>query len=430
MHRRNLGVALATILLLSSVIAPGLANPPAAAARTPTPSAPMAMRLEAGRHTAHVLNPATGAISSSRAAIVSSPITVQSTQRAWVGSRSGFFLRMSNGPLGGLWIRESIVAYVIGAVGQQTFSPPRAIALPVGKVLGYTFDAGWNLLTAPVLTVTTPTTAPASMAAAINGTIHYRITGGPLANSWVPSGGASRARTLVCHTGPRASGGPAVWSRLTSAGAEVALTFDLGGRTDPAMAIAKRLLLNGVCATVFPTGDAAQTPAGNAVLEFMDSFPAVFEFGNHTQDHCDLVNGGGGSTSCPTTRPSSSFVASQLASADAIVASITGMPTKPYWRPPYGSHDQGVRIAAWQAGYPKTVMWDVDTIDWRPPPPADTGPTAVQVVDKVVGRTANGSIVLMHLGGYNTYAALPSMILGLRNRGLVPTTISDLADGT
>jgi peptidoglycan/xylan/chitin deacetylase (PgdA/CDA1 family) len=429
MRRSHFSVAIAALFLLSVLVVPGVVDPPAVAGVSPTPAAPMAMRLEAGRHTGHVMNPSTGAISSSRTVIVSSATTMQSTQRAWVGSRAGFFLRMSGGPLNGLWIRESIVAYVIGAVGQQTFSPSRAITLPVGKVLGYTFDAGWNLLTAPVLTVTSPTTAPASMAAAINGTMHYRITGGPLANSWVPSGGTSRARTLACQTGPRATGGPAVWSRLTSAGPEVALTFDLGGRTDPATAIAKRLLLNGVCVTVFPTGDAAETPAGNAVLEFMDSFPAVFEFGNHTQDHCDLVNGGGGSASCPPARPSAAFVAQQLASAEATVVAITGMPTKPYWRPPYGSNDQGVRLAAWQAGYPKTVMWDIDTIDWRPPPPTDTGPSAVQITDKVVGRAANGSIVLMHLGGYNTYAALPSMILGLRNRGFVPTTVSDLADG-
>ena len=428
MHRRHLVIVVAVFVLLATVTTPALVDPPSVAAASPTPSSPMAMRLEAGRHTGHVMDPTTGTISASRSAAVSSPTTVQSTQRSWVASRGAIFLRMSGGPLSGLWIRESIVAYVVGVVGQQAFDPPRTIALPVGKVIGYTFDAGWNLVTAPILTVANPTSAPASMAAAINGTIHYRITGGPLANTWVASGGTSRARTLACHTGPRATGGPAIWSRLTSAGAEVALTFDLGGRTDPAMAIAKRLLLNGVCATIFPTGDAAETAAGNAVLEFMDSFPAVFEFGNHTQDHCDLVNGGGGSASCPATRPSSTFIASQLASTETLVNAITGLSTKPYWRPPFGSNDQGVRIAAWQAGYPKTVMWDIDTIDWRPP--VDGGPTAVQIVDKVVGRAANGSIVLMHLGGYNTHAALPSMILGLRNRGFVPSTISDLADGS
>jgi peptidoglycan/xylan/chitin deacetylase (PgdA/CDA1 family) len=75
-------------------------------------------------------------------------------------------------------------------------------------------------------------------------------------------------------------------------------------------------------------------------------------------------------------------------------------------------------------------MWDVDTIDWRPPPPTDNGPTTVQIIDKVVAKTVSGSIVLMHLGGWNTYAALPSMVNGLRGRGLVPTSVSDLASGS
>ena len=200
----------------------------------------------------------------------------------------------------------------------------------------------------------------------------------------------------------------------------------MGGRLDPAMAIAKRLLLNGVCATIFPTGDAAEVPAGNAVLEFMDSFPAVFEFGNHTQDHCDLVRGGG--TGCPAGHASSSFVQSQLNSTNTTVVGITGMSTLPYWRPPYGSHDQQVRIAASAAGYKKTVMWHIDTIDWRPI--ADGGPTALSMSDKVVNGAANGSIVLAHLGGWETFDALPSMIRGLRAKGLTPSSISDLADGS
>jgi hypothetical protein len=36
----------------------------------------------------------------------------------------------------------------------------------------------------------------------------------------------------------------------------------------------------------------------------------------------------------------------------------------------------------------------------------------------------------MHLGGWNTLDALPGMVNGLRVRGMSPTTISDLVDGT
>ncbi|HEX2767560.1 MAG TPA: polysaccharide deacetylase family protein [Candidatus Limnocylindria bacterium] len=429
MRRRLLHLALVALVATVATGTWALTGPSAALAVSPTPSAPMAMRLEAGHVTGHLLNPSTGAISGSKAVTIAAPTTVQSTQRAFVGSRGGFFLRMSTGPLAGYWVRESIVAYVIGFVGQQIFSPPRTITIPAGDVQGFKFDASGGFLSGRVVRFATASSASASMAAAINGTIHYAITSGPLAGTWVPSGGSSRARVLACDTTPKRGGAPAVWTRLTAAGPEISLTFDLGGRTDPALAIVKRLFVHGVCTTIFATGDAAATSAGNAVLEFVDNYPALFEIGNHTKDHCDLVRGGGASD-CPASRPSASFIASQLTSTETTVKAITGMSTKPYWRPPFGAHDAGVRAAAAAAGWTKTVMWDIDTIDWRPPPPSDTGPSAVQIIDKVLGRATNGSIVLMHLGGYNTYPALPSLISGLRGRGLVPTSLSDLADGT
>jgi peptidoglycan/xylan/chitin deacetylase (PgdA/CDA1 family) len=411
--------------VLSPVGGPGVES---VAAASPTPTAPMTVRFEAGDHTGYTFNLTTGAVTGSKQATIGSRSTAQTTQRASIPGR-GVHLRISTGTFAGYWVPETIVAHVIGVVGQRTFTPPRAISLPTGRIVAYRFDSGWNLVAAPVLTLTSPSSATASKSAVIDGMLAYWITSGPFANSWLPSGGFHVARTLACHTSPRAGGGTATWSRLTSAGPEVALTFDLGGRTEPGLAIAKRLLLYGVCATIFPTGDTAASSAGNEILEFMDTFPGVFEFGNHTKDHCDLVNGGG-DTGCPATRGSSAFVQSQLTSAGSTITAVTGQTTTPYWRPPYGSHDQAVRIAASEVGWKKTVMWDIDTIDWRPPPPTDTGPTTVQIVNKVVSRATNGSIVLMHLGGWNTYASLPSMVHGLRGRGLTPTSLSDLADGS
>jgi hypothetical protein len=48
------------------------------------------------------------------------------------------------------------------------------------------------------------------------------------------------------------------------------------------------------------------------------------------------------------------------------------------------------------------------------------------MADKVVSKSVNGSNVLMHLGGWNTLDALPSMIYRLRAKGLTPTTISHI----
>jgi peptidoglycan/xylan/chitin deacetylase (PgdA/CDA1 family) len=67
-------------------------------------------------------------------------------------------------------------------------------------------------------------------------------------------------------------------------------------------------------------------------------------------------------------------------------------------------------------------MWDIDTIDWDP------GTTASQIVARVVPNAVSGSIVLMHLGGYATLDALPSVVSQLRSRGFQLTTASDMVD--
>lgn len=426
MHRILTRVILALALAVTAFALPTSSGASPVAAAFPTPSAPMTVRFEAGGHTGYRFD-AAGGILGRRSTTLARASSAHTTERNVIPGR-GVHLRISDGIWAGYWIPESIAAHVAGVVGPSAYAAPRRLSFPAGRVIGYRFDSAWQLTSAKVIALTRSSSADASMWAAINGIVYHRITNGGLAATWVPWASSTAVRGLACQTGPRATGAAAVYTRLTGATGEVALTFDLGGRTDPALAIAKRLLLYGVCTTVFPTGDAAQTTAGNAVLEFMDDYPAVFEFGNHTKDHCDLVNGGG-DTGCPTARPSASFVRSQLASAGTIIGSVTGQSPIPYWRPPYGSHDAGVRSAAAAVGFTKTVMWDVDTIDWRPPPPTDTGSTTVQIIDKVVGRTVSGSIVLMHLGGWNTHAALPSMVNGLRSRGLAPTSISDLANG-
>jgi peptidoglycan/xylan/chitin deacetylase (PgdA/CDA1 family) len=80
--------------------------------------------------------------------------------------------------------------------------------------------------------------------------------------------------------------------------------------------------------------------------------------------------------------------------------------------------------AAASAGYTKTFMWDIDTIDWKPI--GEGGPTAQQIATKVVTTAEGGSNVLMHLGGYETLDALRIMVPGLRDRGFTLTSLSDL----
>jgi peptidoglycan/xylan/chitin deacetylase (PgdA/CDA1 family) len=237
----------------------------------------------------------------------------------------------------------------------------------------------------------------------------------------------------ACHAGNRVAATPAgVYTRVPNAGPEVALTFDMGGRLDPALDILQFLIDNRVCATIFPTGDMSETATGQKVLAVIRAHPELFEVGNHTKDHCDLVHGGGGSPTtapCKTDgRPTASFVRDQLTEAGTTIAQYSGQQPVPYWRPPYGTYDQTLLDIAAGVGYTKTMLWDIDTIDWKPI--SDGGPTAQQIASKVVTKAVDGSIVLDHLGGYETLDALRIMVPALRERGFTLTSISDLFDGS
>ncbi len=231
-----------------------------------------------------------------------------------------------------------------------------------------------------------------------------------------------------CRAGNRVTAGqPQTFSRIPGAGKAIAITLDMGGRLDPGVDILNFLIANKVCTTLFPTGAMAQTAEGKKIMAIVRAHPELFEVGNHTMHHCDLVRGGLGSPTtapCAGGAPSADFIRSELTSAAAIIKDLTGQEPRPYWRPPYGSVSAGLLNAAASVGYTKTLMWDIDTIDWKPI--SQGGPTGAQIASKVINAAQDGSIVLDHLGGYETLTALQIMVPGLRQRGFSLTTISDL----
>jgi peptidoglycan/xylan/chitin deacetylase (PgdA/CDA1 family) len=231
-----------------------------------------------------------------------------------------------------------------------------------------------------------------------------------------------------CRAGNRVAAGSAqTFYTVPGAGNGVALTFDMGGRLEPGMDILNFLIEKKVCATLFPTGAMAQSPQGQEIMAIVKAHPELFEIGNHTMHHCDLVRGGGGSPStspCNVGVPTVAFIRKELTDAAAILKQQTGQDPVPYWRPPYGSVNASVIQAAASVGYTKTFMWDIDTIDWKPT--SQGGPTAQQIATKVITQAEGGSNVLMHLGGYETLAALRIMVPGLRDRGFLLTSLSDL----
>jgi peptidoglycan/xylan/chitin deacetylase (PgdA/CDA1 family) len=426
--RASMNVRPATAALVALILAVGSFATTAVGPGVPGVAAvERPVRLEAGPHTGYRFS-STGTILARMSLTLAFPADVASDGPRIIPTRTGYFLRITSGALAGWDVRESMLAHIPGKAGDIAYRPSATVTFGPGRYLGYAFDATWTLKTTKAGTLSTTATATAVRRAVIDGRPHVLIGTGTWAGYWMPvtAPRSLAAQRITCQVPAKVAAGSAeVLSRVATSDREMALTFDMGGRLTPAVDIMKRLVLDRVCATIFPTGAGAETTVGRAVLALIKAHPQLFELGNHTMNHCNLRDGGGGAA-CPSSPPSATRIGTELTAAADIYRAQTGREAAPYWRPPYGAHDSRVRTAAAAVGYTKTIMWDIDTIDWRPLENDPPGPTAGGMSDKVVTRAQTGSIVLMHLGGYQTFDALPSLVARLRAANLQPTTISAL----
>jgi peptidoglycan/xylan/chitin deacetylase (PgdA/CDA1 family) len=231
-----------------------------------------------------------------------------------------------------------------------------------------------------------------------------------------------------CRTLPRFTAGGVQYfrDRIAGAGDEVAFTFDMNGDPNRTFDVLAVLIEERVCATIFLNGISASTAYGREVMRIIAANRDIFEVGNHTMHHCDLVTGAG-DPPCPGTAPSAAFIQQELIDAAEVIRAGTGLEPLPFWRAPYGAINQHAIDAAAAIGYTKAFDWSIDTRDWVRP--ANGGRSTQQIVDHVLAGVEPGAIILMHLDGWNTADALRILIPELRARGYLLTSLSDLAIG-
>ena len=219
------------------------------------------------------------------------------------------------------------------------------------------------------------------------------LTGGPGTDSCIGGIGTDRAETCEdiesTERGQRPGGG------LAPRPDAVALTFDDGPHPWYTPKVLDILDRYHVKATFFVLGVQAQRYP-ELVAEIARRGHSVQ---NHTCAHLDL------------TRYSYVSVLEEIRCGSDWIEKLTGSrPT--CFRPPYGAMSSGVIAAARELGEPP-VLWTIDTQDYSRP-----GSTTIARRALAAG---GGDTVLMHdAGGYRdqTVAALPSIIEGLRARGL------------
>jgi probable sporulation protein (polysaccharide deacetylase family) len=106
---------------------------------------------------------------------------------------------------------------------------------------------------------------------------------------------------------------------------------------------------------------------------------------------------------------------SEIARTEELLKTKLGVRNR-WFAPPSGDFNQTTVDVASEAGL-KTVLWTLDTVDWKKPP-------ASSVVAKVTARVQAGSLILMH-PTQTTQDALPGIIRAIRAKGLIPGTVTE-----
>jgi peptidoglycan/xylan/chitin deacetylase (PgdA/CDA1 family) len=115
----------------------------------------------------------------------------------------------------------------------------------------------------------------------------------------------------------------------------------------------------------------------------------------------------------------------EISKTERIIWDIIGKKTQ-FYAPPYGERGKSGLLAAEELGY-TTVLWTLDTIDWR----ADSTPELItrRIINPQkrygVQPEKRGAIVLMH-PKENTVKALPLIFSGLSNERYMVITLEKL----
>ncbi|MFC5648973.1 polysaccharide deacetylase family protein [Paenibacillus solisilvae] len=130
---------------------------------------------------------------------------------------------------------------------------------------------------------------------------------------------------------------------------------------------------------------------------------AGHEISNHAYSHPDM------------SKLDRQSAYNQIAKTEALLQAT--LHVKNHWfAPPSGDFNQTTINVAAEQGL-KTVLWTLDTVDWRHPP-------ASSIVRKIRLQVEPGSLILMHPTDSSS-EALPGMIAAIKQKGLMLSTVSD-----
>ena len=154
------------------------------------------------------------------------------------------------------------------------------------------------------------------------------------------------------------------------------LTFDAGYENGCTGKILDTLKKKDVKAAFFLVGNYMEKNA-DLVRRMTEEGHIV---ANHTMHHPDM-----------SRLTDKAAFAKELTDLEALYKETTGQDMPRYYRPPQGIYSEENLKMAKELGY-KTVFWSLAYVDWN----NDAQPTKEQAFAKLLPRTHNGAVVLLH----------------------------------
>ena len=184
------------------------------------------------------------------------------------------------------------------------------------------------------------------------------------------------------------------------------LTFDAGyenGCTEKILDILKK---HDVKAAFFLVGNYIEKNA-DLVHRMAEEGHIV---GNHTMHHYDMSK-----LSDPAA------FSKELQDLEALYKDTTGQDMPKYYRPPQGIYSEENLKMARELGY-KTVFWSLAYVDWN----NDSQPTKEQAFAKLLPRTHNGAVVLLHSTSQTNAEILDELLTKWKEQGYRFGTLEEL----
>ena len=185
------------------------------------------------------------------------------------------------------------------------------------------------------------------------------------------------------------------------------LTFDAGYENGCTAQILDILKSHKVPAAFFLVGDYMERNP-DLVRRMVEEGHTV---GNHTMNHPDMSGMTGDAFQ------------KEITGLEALFRDITGRELPKYYRPPQGLYSRENLAAAKALGY-KTVFWSLAYVDWK----NDSQPTAEYAFSKLLPRTHNGAVVLLHSTSKTNATILDQLLTRWTDMGYRFGTLEELFD--